>query len=389
MAFIHERKAWPNLTWKEDAVSAAAAYVHHRQGVLYGKMEGYQNVHCQIKADLDARTDDVVKSAAIEGETLDPKAVRDSLARQIGFSVSEEEPPTPEVDGFVRVIVNATQSCYQDSLTEERLLGWHASLFQSAVDGGERITSGAWRTPASGAMQVVSGAVGKEVVHFEAPEAARLPREMEHFLQWLDNSSGLDPLLRAGVAHLYFVTIHPFEDGNGRIARVISDMVLSQGVCWRRRYFSLSAQIYAERKDYYEKLEATQRGGLDITPWLKWFVECCGRAVERAHNDLETTVVRQKVWRVVVDTPTINARQRRALTHLLNGEAEKVSTTKYARLTECSEDTALRDMTALVDAGFLQKDGKGGRSTRYGLPELAILDHIAKGGLRSFKVRRG
>ncbi len=370
MAFIHERKAWPRFTWNEASVSAPMADVHHCQGVLYGKMEGL-SIPFQTEAGLRARTEDIVKSGAIEGERLDPKTVRSSLARRLGLKISGMEPSNREVDGFVEMLLDATQN-WNTPLTDERLFGWHAALFPTGRNGMNKITTGAWRTPASGAMQVVSGPLGKETVHFEAPEASRLPKEMEAFLRWTGDSTGLDPLLRSGVAHLYFVTIHPFEDGNGRISRAISDMILSQGVKGQPRFYSLSAQIEAEREDYYNELESAQRGTLDITPWLSWFVGCCGRAVERAENELAAVLNKGKFWQAVNAKP-INDRQRKILNLLLDGFEGKLSTTKYARITKCSEDTALRDLTALIDAGVLKKNGKGGRSTRYELPDIAYI----------------
>ena len=322
-------------------------------------------VSFQAEARLQSRVEDIVKSSEIEGVRLDPRSVRSSLARRLGMKIPEMVPASREIDGFVSMLLDATQN-WNAPLTKKRLFGWHASLFPTGYSETSKITTGAWRT---GSMEVISGPIGRRTVHFEAPEASRLPQEMDLFLRWTATSSGLDPIIRSAVAHLYFVTIHPFDDGNGRIARALSDMVLAQGVKGEARYYSLSAQIQNERKRYYSELESAQRGTLDITPWLNWYVGCCGRAVDRAETELAVVLKKGKFWQEV-NGKQFNDRQRKVLNMMFGNFEGKLSTTKYARITKCSEDTALRDLTALTARGVLKKSDKGGRSTRYELPDV-------------------
>jgi Fic family protein len=302
---------------------------------------------------------------AIEGEVLDIRQVRSSLARRLGIEVAGVVPSPRTVDGIVEMMLDATRS-FGQPLTAERLFGWHAALFPTGRSGMRRIIVGGWRTAESGPMQVVSGPIGRERVHFEAPDAKRVAGEMDAFLEWFNAPMAIDPVMKAGVAHFRFVTIHPFEDGNGRIARAIADMALARADGRPERFYSMSAQIEAERRAYYEVLEDSQKGGMDITPWLKWFLECLGRALTRAEGTLASVLRKAHVWQWIGTAP-VNERQRKVLNRLLDGFEGKLTTSKYAALTACSNDTALRDIQALVAQGVLAQNERGGRSASYRL----------------------
>ena len=379
MPYIHEHPDWPRLRFDAGALAAQLAAVRHAQGRLLGAM-GTLGFEQRAAAGLDVLTSDVVKSWAIEGETLDADAVRSSIAQRLGIEHGGLTPATREVDGIVETMLDATRR-FDEPLTEERLFGWHASLFPTGRSGARRITVGAWRTGAAGPMQVVSGGLGHERVHFEAPSAARVPREMALFLAWFERDRGgvsheldaldlgalagpLDPLLEAGLAHFWFVTIHPFEDGNGRIARAIGDLALARADRSTERFYSLSTRIEAERRDYYDELEFTQRGGLDVTGWLVWYLGCLGRAIEHADTLLARVLAAARVWRHAAQHP-LSARQRALLTRLLAGFEGHLTSSKAAKLLHCSPDTALRDIQALVQWGLLVPNERGGRSTSY------------------------
>lgn len=364
MPFIHERPQWPDFTWDNAKLAGPCSDARLRQGKLLGRMEAL-GLSFRDEANLRVLTADVVKSSAIEGEVLDPGAVRSSIARRLGMDAGGVPPTSRDVEGVVEMMLNATQKS-QEPLTSERLFGWHAALFPLGRSGMRRITVGDWRKPASDPMEVVSGAMGKEKVHFVAPEGARVPNEMEAFLAWFAKSDTVDPILRAGIAHLWFVTIHPFEDGNGRIARAIADLALARSEGGAPRYYSMSAQIESERKDYYLELERSQRGDTDITPWLEWFVGCCRRALTRAEQELSGVLSRAKIWDRI-NAGTINERQRAVINRLLEGFQGKLSSSKYAKLAKCSQPTAVRDINLLVEQGILEKDEAGGRSTSYNL----------------------
>jgi Fic family protein len=307
----------------------------------------------------------VTKSSEIEGEVLDKEQVRSSIARRLGMDIGALAPIDRLVEGVVEMMLDATQN-FDQALTEERLLGWHAALFPTGRSGMRRITVGAWRTEKAGPMQVVSGPIGRERVHFEAPEAPRLKAEMRAFLKWFDATDSIDPVLKAAVAHLWFVTIHPFEDGNGRIARAIADMALARAEGTPQRFYSMSAQIRAERGAYYDILETTQKGDLDITDWLQWFVGCLDRAFDGAEQILAAVLRKSRFW----ERPTaaeLNERQRKVLNRLLDGFEGKLTSSKWAALTKTSQDTALRDIDDLVKRGILVKEAAGGRSTSYSL----------------------
>ena len=365
--YLWERPGWPLLTWDEKTLSRPLASVARRQGLLLGRMEAL-GFDLRDEAHLQTLTEDVVKSSEIEGEQLDRDQVRSSIARRLGLDVGGLVPADREVEGIVEMMLDATGK-FREPLTEERLFAWHASLFPSGRSGMRRITIGSWRDDRTGPMQVVSGPIGREKVHYQAPPAERLPEEMAKFLHWFESPGDVDPLLTAGLAHLWFVTIHPFDDGNGRIARAIADMVLSRAESSRRRFYSMSAQIRRERKDYYATLESTQKGDVDVTQWQRWFLGCLLRAIEGAHDTLGSVLAKARFWERFATEP-LNQRQIAILNRLLDGIEGKLTTSKWAKLAKCSQDTAYRDILDLVRRGALRKDAGGGRSTSYTLAWL-------------------
>ena len=364
MTYIHERPGWPEITWDSEALAGALAAVRHKQGRHLGKMEAF-GFDLRVEANLTALTEEIVKSSAIEAVYLNADEVRSSIARKLGLAVAGLPRPSREVEGVVEMMLDATRN-FNDPLTEERLFGWHAALFPSGRSGMRRIVVGAWRTEATGPMQVVSDPVGRERVHFEAPVADRLDAEMRRFLAWFNGPSAIDPVLKAGVAHFWFVTIHPFEDGNGRIARAIADMVLSQADGTKDRFYSISSGIEGDRKEYYRVLESVQRGGLDITGWLAWFLECLDRSIEDADRTLGSVLHKARLWQQINLRP-INERQRKVIDRMLDDFRGHLTTSKYAKLTKCSNDTALRDIRELLELGILVKNPGEGRSTSYRL----------------------
>jgi len=322
----------------------------------------------RAEANLSVLTSEVLNSSAIEGESLNPEEVRSSIARRLGLDVAGLPEPRREVEGVVEMTLDATQN-FDAPLTNERLLGWHASLFPTGRSGMSRITVGTWRPKEAGPMQVVSGLIGREKVHFEAPGAERLESEIARFLEWSNSHTAIDPVLKAGIAHLWFVTIHPFEDGNGRIARAIGDMALSQADGTSDRFYSLSSQLEAERKDYYLQLEAAQRGDLDITRWLTWFLGCLDRTIGNADKTLAAVLLKARLWQRINRRP-VNNRQREVINRMLGGFEGFLTTSKYAKLAKCSQDTALRDIRELLERGIIVQNPGRGRSTSYRLAEL-------------------
>jgi len=366
--YIHELKGWPEFRWDAERVSACLADVRHRQGRLIGRMETL-GFPLRAEAVLQTLTEDVIKSSEIEGETLDRDQVRSSIARRLGLDIGGLTPSDRDVEGVVEMMLDATQG-YGKPLTARRLFDWHAALFPTGRSGMAKIKVGSWRDDKSGPMQVVSGPIGKERVHYEAPAAESLRHEMKRFLNWFEEDRSTDLVLKAGIAHLWFVTLHPFDDGNGRIARAIADMVLARSERGSQRFYSMSAQIRHERKGYYEILEATQKGDLDITAWLEWFLDCLGRAFTHAETTLEAVLKKARFWDKHAGA-AFNDRQRKIVNQLLNGFEGKLTSSKWAKLAKCSQDTALRDIEDLVRNGVLKKDGAGGRSTSYSLAEFA------------------
>jgi len=365
MGYIHELPHWTDLKWDNARLLPLLADVRHRQGRLLGRMErlGFQ---LRAEASLKTLTSDVVKSSAIEGEVLDAAQVRSSIARRLGLDFGGIVKVSRDVEGVVEMMMDATRN-YSEPLTEERLFGWHASLFPTGRSGMRKMTVGAWRKAETDPMRVVSGPAGRERVHFEAPTADRIPGEMSAMLGWFNSDQGTDPVLKAGLAHFRFVTIHPFEDGNGRISRAIVDMALARAEGTKDRFYSMSAQIEAEKKQYYLNLEQSQKGDTNITSWMEWFLSCLGRAVAGAEEGLTDVLRKARIWEKIRSQSPINERQRKVINRLLDGLEGKLSTSKYAKLADCSPDTALRDIGALIDRGILVQDEGGGRSTSYSL----------------------
>jgi Fic family protein len=366
MAYIYDLKNWPEFRWDARTLARPLADVRHRQGRLIGRLQGL-GFRLRSEAMLRTLTEDVVKSSEIEGEILSRDQVRSSIARRLGMDLGGLIPADRDVEGVVEMVLDATQK-YGEEMTNERLFGWHAALFPSGRSGMHRITVAAWRDAKAGSMQVVSGPVGRERVHYEAPKADRVARYMEAFLPWFNGGEDIDPVLKAGVAHLWFVTIHPFEDGNGRIARAIADMQLARSEQNPQRFYSMSAQIRHERKAYYEILAATQTGDLDITDWLQWFVACLGGAVDGADSMLAGVLRKARFWENQ-PAAALNERQRDMLNRLLDGFEGKLTSSKWAAIQKCSPDTALRDITDLLERAILVKDEGGGRSTSYSLAQ--------------------
>ncbi|HZZ32583.1 MAG TPA: Fic family protein [Phenylobacterium sp.] len=367
-AYIHELGDWPAFRWNIERIAEKLAHVSRHQGLLIGRMRGL-GFQLREEAVLANLTEEVIKSSEIEGENLDRDQVRSSIARRLGMDIGALAPADRNVEGIVEMMLDATQE-YSEPLTKERLFAWHAALFPTGRSGMRRIKVGGWRTLESGPMQVVSGPVGRERSHFEAPEAGRLQSEMTAFLKGFNAKESIDPVLKAAIAHLWFVTIHPFEDGNGRIARAIADMALARSEESPQRFYSMSAQIRAEREAYYKILEATQKGDLDITDWLAWFLDCLDRAFSGAET-ISANVIRKAKFLDAIAQEPISARQTLVLNKLLEGFEGKLTSSKWAILTKTSPDTALRDIEDLMKRGILMKDQGGGRSTSYSLPTPA------------------
>ena len=362
--YLWERSQWPAMTWDERRLSPLLARASHEQGRLLGKMEGL-GFRLRSEAHLRTLTEDVVKSSEIEGEKLDTEQVRSSIARKLGLDVGGLVPSDRNVDGIVELMVDAAGK-YATALTQERLFGWHAALFPTGRGSLTTITVGDWRDDSTGPMQVVSGPIGRQKVHYQAPPANRVSKEMKAFLKWFAKPGETDGLLVSGLAHLWFVTIHPFDDGNGRIARAIADMALARAEGTGQRFYSMSAQIRRERNGYYEMLEKTQKGGLDITAWQEWFLTCLLRAIEGTQDTLGFVLNKARFWERFAKEP-LNERQIKVVNRLLDGFEGKLTTSKWAKLTKCSQDTAYRDILDLVERGALRKDPGGGRSTSYSL----------------------
>ncbi len=364
MIYIHDKPDWPAFQWSADRLATRLAQVRHKQGRLLGRME---SLGCTLRAEasLQALTEDVVKSREIEGETLDRNQVRSSIARRLGIDIGALTPAERNVEGVVDMTLDATQKPDQP-ITAERLFGWHAALFPTGRSGLLKIVVAGWRTEQSGAMQVVSGPVGREHIHFEAPAAERLDEEMRRFLDWFNADREADPVIKAAVAHLWFVTIRPFEDGNGRIARVIADLALARSEETTQRFYSMSSQIRKERNAYYDMLERTQRGTLDITDWLQWFLDCLDRAFDGAETIMGNVLDKARFWERH-GTRSLNDRQRLMLNRLIEGFEGKLTSSKWAQFVKVSQATAARDIEDLIDKGILQRDAAGGRSTSYSL----------------------
>ena len=360
--YIHQQELWPNFTWNNDEILNLLSEARNLQGRLIGKMEslGFQ---LRNEALLGTLTLDVLKSSEIEGEFLNPDQVRSSIARRLGMEIAGSIDSDRNVDGVVEMMLDATQNCFTP-LTTERLFDWHAALFPTGRSGMYKITVGHWRTDSNGPMQVVSGGIGNEKVHFEAPNSLLIEKDIHLFLDWFNNNTTTDLVLKAAIAHLWFVTIHPFEDGNGRITRALTDMLLVQSDKTNQRFYSMSAQIRIERKNYYEKLEKTQKGNLDITEWIVWFLNCLIHSLNATETLLSTILLQAEFWTKHAET-TINDRQKKLLVMVLNNFEGKLTSSKWAKIAKCSKDTAIRDINDLLTKNILQKEAASGRSTSY------------------------
>ncbi len=365
--WIYEYKNWPKFTWNSELLAFKLAQVRYRQGRLLGRIASL-GFELKQGANLSTLTDDVIKSSAIEGEKLNVEEVRSSIARRLGINIAGLIPSSRAVEGVVEMMLDATQY-FSKPLTKRRLFDWHAALFPTGRSGMHSITVGDWRSIEAGPMQVVSGPMGREKIHFEAPNADRLEDEMQMFLDWFNNSEDLDPVIKVGIAHLWFVTIHPFEDGNGRIARAIGDMALARADGAAERFYSLSTQIESERKDYYGQLEKQQRASPDITGWLEWFLGCLDRALSHAETTLTHVFFKAQLWDRFKEHP-FNERQCLIVNRMLESDFKGfMNTSKYAKLAKCSNDAALRDIQDLKARGIFIQNAGGGRSTSYRLPD--------------------
>jgi Fic family protein len=365
--YIWQAHDWP--TWRFDlaALASPMAEVSRAQGRLMGRMSDV-GMLLRDQASLAALTEDVVRTSEIEGEHLNVQSVRSSIARRLGVDIGALAPVDRHVDGVVDMVLDATTH-HSTTVTRERLFSWHAALFPTGHSGLFRVKVAGWRDDARGPMQVVSGRLSRERVHFQAPPADRLDAEMNRFLDWLNHASSEPPLLKAGLGHLWFVTLHPFDDGNGRIARAIGDLLLARADGIPQRFYSLSAQLQRDRRAYYDMLERTQKGSMDVTEWLAWFLAALHCAVDQAHSTLDAILAKARFWRHWAATP-LNERQAKLLNRILDGLEGKLTTSKWARIAKCSQDTALRDINDLVARGVLRKSDAGGRSTSYELGEL-------------------
>lgn len=360
--YIWQDEDWPHWHYDLAALSGSLAEVSRAQGVLLGRLADV-GMGLRDQASLAALTEDVVKTSEIEGEVLVLESVRSSIARRLGVDIGAVAPVDRNVEGVVEMVLDATSRA-ASPLSAERLFGWHAALFPSGYSGMSRIAVGQWRDDADGPMQVVSGPLERRRVHFQAPPAEDLPTEVARFLEWVNAASGEPALIKAGLVHLWFVTLHPFDDGNGRIARAVGDVFLTRADGSPQRFYSLSAQIQRERKDYYDVLERTQQGSLDVTGWLLWFFGALGRAIASAHTTLDAVLVKARFWQHRAGLP-LNERQVKLLNRLLDGFEGKLTSSKWAAIAKCSPDTALRDITQLLELGVLKKSPGGGRSTSY------------------------
>ncbi|MFI3296159.1 MAG: Fic family protein [bacterium] len=359
--YIHENQNWSQFTYDIESITTLLASVRHSQGRLLGRMESL-GFSLREEAMLTTLTLDILKSTEIEGETLNKEEVRSSIARKLGITKQDLIASSHNVDGVVEMMLDATQN-YAKKLTEERLFGWHAALFPIGYSGMYKIEVAKYRT---GEMQVVSGAMGREIVHYEAPKPENLELEMTKFLNWFNSDTVTDFIIKSAIAHFWFVTIHPFDDGNGRIARTIADMMLCRSDCSEQRFYSMSNQIQKERKEYYQILESTQKGDNNITAWITWYLECLQRALNATDEILESILAKAKFWEEHRDI-SFNERQIKIINRLFDGFDGKLTSSKWAKICKCSNDTALRDIQGLIALNILCKNDEGGRSVNYKL----------------------
>lgn len=362
--YIYQNKDWTHFTWDDKAINAVFGEVRHFQGKISGQMNAL-GFSMKNEARLTTLTLDVVKSSEIEGELLNYEKVRSSIARRLGITTAGLVPADRYVEGVVEMMLDATQN-YLQRLTEERLCGWHSALFPTGHSGMHKIEVGHYRT---GEMQVVSGAMGKERIHYEAPASQHVKAEMDKFLNWFNDNTQTDLVLKAAIAHFWFIIIHPFDDGNGRIARAVSDLLLARAERNSERYYSMSGQILLERKQYYKVLQKVQHSSGDITEWLDWFLHCLKNALLETETTLGNILQKAEFWKIHENTP-LNSRQRLLLNKLFDEFDGKLKSSKWAKIAKCSPDTALRDIKDLIEKGILQQDQAGGRSTNYELAKF-------------------
>ena len=367
--YIHQSIDWPNFNWDSNTLLPYVSKVRDLQGRLIGRMESL-GFELRKEAVLETLTDDIVKSSAIEGEFLNPDEVRSSVARRLGLDISGLTETSRDVEGVVEMMLDATQK-YEAPLTKDRLCGWHAALFPTGRSGMYKITVGAWRNDVQGPMQVISGPMGREKVHYTAPEAKRLESEMNRFIQWFNTDNGMEPVIKSAIAHLWFVSIHPFDDGNGRIARAIADSQLARADRTNQRFYSMSAQLMKSKKEYYSILGSTQKGSLDVSQWLVWYFERLTEALEATDETLSKVLVKARFWELH-KTTLLNERQVKMINILLGDFIGKLHSSKWAKMTKVHRDTARRDIQDLIEKGILSDSGEGGRSTNYilNLPAL-------------------
>lgn len=363
-SYIHQKENWPNFKWNSNEFVNLLSETRNLQGRLIGKMESL-GFELRDEALLETLTLDVLKSSEIEGELLNPEQVRSSIAQRLGMEFAGAISSDRNVDGMVEMMIDATNNCFKP-LTKDRLFDWHAALFPMGRSGIFKITVADWRKDTAGQMQVVSGSAGRENVHFQAPDADLIENEMNQFLKWYNQEKNIDLVIKAAVAHLWFVTIHPFQDGNGRITRALTDMLLAQSDKSTQRFYSMSAQIRVERKEYYEILEKSQKGDLDISEWIKWFLSCLINALNATDKILTRVLFKADFWNRHSKT-IINERQRKVLNKIIDGFEGKLTSMKWAKMAKCSKDTAIRDINDLINKNILQKEPEGGRSTNYEL----------------------
>jgi Fic family protein len=367
--YIYQQSDWPKFKWDSKSILLPHSNVRHLQGKLAGKMEAL-GFKLRNEAVLETLTTEVIKTSEIEGQILNLDQVRSSIARRLGIEISGLVPSDQNVDGVVEMMLDSTQN-YKKTLTADRLFGWHSALFPSGRSGMYKIIAGKWRDDSTGPMQVISGAMGKEKVHFEAPPAEEIGKEMKSFLSWFNKEPEQDLIIKSAISHLWFITIHPFEDGNGRIARALSEMLLTRSDDTPQRFYSMSSQIREERKDYYNILEKTQKGTLDITDWLVWYLKCLADALNSSDNILSKVLYKHKFW-IKYSSETLNSRQVLLINKLLDNFMGQLTTSKWAKIAKCSQDTALRDIQDLINKEILQKNPSGGRSTSYDLVTLKL-----------------
>jgi Fic family protein len=361
MYYIYKHYDWPNFTWDQKTILKVLPEIRHVQGKVFGKMSA-MGFSLQSEAVLETLSLDIIKSSEIEGEILNAQSVRSSIAKRLGIDVGGTYTYDRNIEGFTDIMIDATQK-FDQPLSLARLFAWHTSIFPYGSDQ-HKVTVGKWRTDRDGPMRVVSGMMGKDTIHFEAPEANLLEAEMKKFIDWFNNENDIDPILKAAIAHLWFITLHPFEDGNGRIARVLTDLLLARSDGSAQRFYSMSAQIRIDRKQYYDILERTQKGQLDITPWILWFLDCLKKALLTTESHTNKVLAKASFWSKHIGI-SLNARQNKIIHLLLNDFEGKLNTSKWAKICKCSTDTALRDIQDLQNKGVLQQEIGGGRSTSY------------------------